>query len=433
MIAARFAFLVSLTLLPTLATAADGDWHDDAPGKTHRIDITALPKPYATHSAFNQSRIAARPENAVPLAPPGFAVSLFAKDLEGPRLIRTAPNGDIFVVESKGDRIHVFRTDAAGKIVADGVFAGGLNRPFGLSFYPPGPDPKFMYVGNTDGIVRFPYKSGDLKAGGPPEVLVHDLWSSGGHWTRDVVFSPDGKKMFVSVGSGSNVAEGLPDRSAKFIADFEAHHGRGAAWDREENRADVLAFDPDGQNLEPWATGIRNCVSIAVRPGDGSLWCATNERDGLGDDLPPDYVAEVKEGAFFGWPWFYTGSNEDPRHPAARGDLYHHVNVPDFPIQPHSAPLQAAFYDGAMFPEFRGSAFVALHGSWTRAARTGYKYVRLLFKDGKPTGEYEDFLTGFVVDDASVWGRPVGVGFDRAGAILVTEDGNNTMWRVTKR
>jgi len=410
----KFASLALATLCsvapPPTAFAAEGDWRGDAPGVRHHIDAADLPAPFTTKSAFNQPRIVARPENAAPRAPAGLSVALFATGLKGPRLIRVAPNGDIFVAESRAGRVRVFRPSEDGaKPDRDSLFIDGLSQPFGLAFYPPGPDPQFLYVGDTDGVVRIPYRNGDLKARGVPETLFSDLWSSGGHWTRDVVFSRDGKRMFV-----------------------EANHGLGAAWDREENRADVLAFDPDGRNLQTVATGIRNCVTLGVKPADGSLWCATNERDGLGDNLPPDYVAEVRQGAFYGWPWYYIGRHEDPRHAGERPDLAANVTVQDFLIQPHSAPLQVSFYDGAMFPEFRGSAFVALHGSWNRAMRTGSKIVRLIFEDGKPTGEYEDFVTGFIVADTEVWGRPVGVAADKQGALLISEDGNNTIWRVTR-
>jgi glucose/arabinose dehydrogenase len=366
--------------------------------------------------------------------PDGFAVTLFASGLQGPRLIRVAPNGDIFVAESSAGRIHVFRTgEDESKPAQDSIFASGLNRPFGIAFYPAGDDPRYVYVANTDGVVRFSYKSGYLKASEPPEHIVPKLWSDGGHWTRDVAFSPDGKRLFLSVGSGSNVADGLAPENPDTIHDFEAKHGLGASWDNEQNRADVLSFDPDGKDMRVFATGIRNCVTLAFEPGDGSLWCSTNERDGLGDNLPPDYVTSVREGAFYGWPWYYIGDHPDPRHKGERPDLATKITVPDVLIQPHSAPLQMIFYEGAMFPDYRGSAFVALHGSWNRATRTGSKIVRVIFKDGKPTGEYQDFLTGFIVSNEEVWGRPVGVAVDRAGALLVTEDGNGTMWRVTRR
>lgn len=194
----------------------------------------------------------------------------------------------------------------------------------------------------------------------------------------------------------------------------------------------MLAFDPDGKGKELYATGIRNCVGLAIQPQTGTPWCSTNERDGLGDDLVPDYVTRVRENAFYGWPWFYIGANEDPRHPGARPDLKDKVAIPDVLLQAHSASMGVTFYQGDNFPgEYRGDAFAAQHGSWNRSRRTGYKVVRIRLKDGEPTGEYEDFVTGFVINDREVWGRPVGVAVARDGALLFSEDGNGTIWRVT--
>jgi glucose/arabinose dehydrogenase len=250
--------------------------------------------------------------------------------------------------------------------------------------------------------------------------------------TRDIAFSTDGKRLYVAVGSASNVAERQPRLSDSEIAAYEAEHGLGASWGVEEDRAAVLAFDPDGGNRRTLATGIRNCAGLTVQPATGELWCATNERDGLGDNLPPDYVSRIGGGGFYGWPWYYIGDNEDPRHQGERPDLAGRITVPDVLIQPHSAPLGVAFYDGEAFPaDYRGDAFVTLHGSWNRSRRTGYKVVRILTKDGVPTGEYEDFLTGLVISDDAVWGRPVGIAVAKDGALLVSEDGNGTIWRVT--
>lgn len=430
----RAALIVAVVVLVTPgARAATDGWRHDAPGTVHHVSAGDLPKPFVTPSAFNGPRVVHRPPGAALKVPPGFTVKLFADKLNGPRLLRVAPNGDIFVAESGAGRILVLRPNGDGDRPAQRmVFAAKLNQPFGIAFYPPGPDPRFVYIGDSDAILRFPYRNGDLTARGKPQVLIHGLWSSGGHSTRDVTFSPDGKHLFVSVGSGSNDAEGLPRKSPKAIAAFEAKHALGAAWGEEQYRADVLEFDPMGGHLQIYATGIRNCVTMPIEPADGSLWCTVNERDGLGDNLPPDYVTRVHRGAFYGWPWFYIGDHPDPRHPKARPDLVGRVTVPDVLIQAHSAPLQAVFYNGTMFPEFRGSLFVALHGSWNRAHRTGGKVVRVIFKNGQPTGDYEDFLTGFVVSNRDVWGRPVGVGVDRAGALLISDDGNGTIWRVTR-
>jgi glucose/arabinose dehydrogenase len=409
-------------------TAAYGDWRSDAPGTIRKISAADLPPPFATGSTRETAHIVSAPAGAHLATLPGFSAAVFAEHLQNPREIRIAPNGDIFVAESRADQIRVLR--GSDKAEQSEVFASGLDLPFGIAFYPPGPDPQYVYVANTNSVVRFPYKNGDLKAGGPPETIVPNLVESGsGHWTRDITFSPDGKHMFVSVGSGSNDAEGMPKAPPE---GWEASHPLGAAWGSEAGRADVLEFDPDGGNGRIFATGIRNCVTLALEPRTNDLWCATNERDGLGDNLPPDYVTRVREGGFYGWPWYYIGNNEDPRHKGERPDLAGKVTVPDVLIQPHSAPLEMTFYNGAMFPpEYRGSAFVALHGSWNRHLRTGYKIVRAIVHDGVPTGEYEDFVTGFVTDDGSVWGRPVGVAVAKDGSLLFSEDGNGTIWRVS--
>lgn len=420
-------------------TAAYGDWRSDAPGTRRRLSPDALPAPYASRSASNSANVVAAPAKAALKVPPGFTVRRFASGLEAPRTLRVAPDGDVFVAESGAGRIRVMRAaDGAATPAQSTVFADGLSEPFGLAFYPPGADPKFLYVANTDSVVRYPYRNGDLRARGGPETVVARL-PPGGHWTRDLVFSPDGRRMFVAVGSASNVAQGLPAKTPDELRSWEAANGLGAAWAGENRRADVLVFAADGSGERRFATGLRNCVALAVQPGNGNLWCATNERDGLGDDLPPDYATRVGEGRFYGWPWYYIGGHEDPRHKGERPDLADQVTIPDVLLQPHSAPLGIAFYDApdtapAGFPQtYRGDAFVALHGSWNRSKRTGYKIVRLLLKDGIPSGAYEDFLTGFVLDDDNVWGRPVGVAVAHDGALLVSEDGNGTIWRIAYR
>jgi hypothetical protein len=370
--------------------------------------------------------------------PPGFSVTRFAGGLSAPRLARVAPNGDIFVAETGAGRLRVLRAaDGAGAAATVAVFASHLEGPFGIAFYPAGPNTQWVYVAQRNSVIRFPYRAGDLQARAASEIVVARLaGSTAGHTTRDVAFSADGRRMFVSVGSGSNVAEGLSRRGAADLKSWEAGHGLGAAWDGETDRADVLVFTSAGAAQGVFATGIRNCVGLAVHPRTGDLWCATNERDGLGDDLPPDYVTRVGEGAFYGWPWYYTGAHEDPRHRGARADLAARVTVPDVLLQPHSAPLQLAFYDPpaggpAVFPdEYRGDGFVALHGSWNRSSPTGYKVVRIRLRDGVPTSEYEDFLTGFVEDDDHVRGRPVGIAVAHDGALIVTDDAGDAIWRV---
>ncbi len=422
--------------------AAYGDYQTDAPGVTRRITEGDLPQPYESRSSGNGPRVGNPPSvDAAPKVPDGFTVTRFAEGLTNPRIIRVAPNGDIFVAETAAGRVRVFRAaDGATRPERNEVFAQNLDAPFGIAFYPLTGEPQYVYVANNNAVIRFPYRSGDLKARGNAEIIVPKFSDDvGGHSTRDVAFSKDGARMFVSVGSGSNVAEGMPKRSAAQAQRYEEGRGLGVLWGAETNRADVLAFDPNGRNEKIFATGIRNCVGLAVHPQSGDLWCSTNERDGLGDDLPPDYATRVKEGSFYGWPWYYIGNHEDPRHAGARPDLAGKATVPDVLIQPHSAPLQMTFYQAAAgataaFPaEYNGDGFAALHGSWNRAKRTGYKIVRLKLKDGVPTGEYQDFLTGFVSSEREVWGRPVGVAMAKDGALLVGEDGNGTIWRVAPK
>ncbi len=395
-----------------------GDWQSDAPGVEHRISLQDLPPDYATPSAFNSPRVVASPKGARPDVPKGFEAELYATGFANPRYLLTAPNGDIFVTESSANAIRVLRdSDNDGRAEINEVFATGLKRPFGLAFYPPGPSAEFLYVANTNGIVRFPYRDGDLKARGKP-VHVADLSSGGrltggGHWTRDIVFSKDGRKLFASVGSKTNVDDETSEPE-------------------ERERARIFQFNPDGSDRKVYAWGLRNAVGIAIHPETGELWASVNERDGLGDDLVPDYITGVREGGFYGWPWYYLGKHQDPRHRGARPDLADKVLTPDVLVQAHSAPLNLVFYEGDQFPEvYRGDAFVALHGSWNRAKRTGYKVVRVPLDQGKPRGVYEDFLTGFVTPEGNVWGRPVGLTVARDGSLLVSEDGNNSIWRVT--
>jgi glucose/arabinose dehydrogenase len=411
---------------------AFGSWERDKPGTIRLIRPQDLPGPGATRSVANVSRIVAKPPGATPQVPPGFKITLFATGLSGPRIIRVAPNGDIFVAETRAGRIRVLRAaDGAAEPVENAVFASGLNHPFGIAFYPNGDNPRWVYVANTGSVVRFPYHSGDLKAAGAAEIVVPSLPSGYGHSTRDIVFTPDNARMLVSVGSASNDAEGIADPPGG-LQKWIASHPLGAMWDAETDRAAVLAFDPEGGTRRLYATGIRNCVGLAIQPATGVPWCSTNERDGFGDDLVPDYVTRVREGATYGWPWYYIGSHEDPRHAGQRGDLKDKVTIPDVLIEAHSASLGLAFYDGSNFPpEYRGDAFAAEHGSWNRSKRTGYKVIRVRLKDGVPTGEYEDFATGFVVDNSDVWGRPVGVAVAHDGALLISEDGNGTIWRIT--
>lgn len=439
---AGFASLALLVATSAVAQQADqplltgkdafGGWKADKPGVRRLIKPDDLQKPYLTESASNGAGLGDRPEGAKPVLPPGFSAELIASGIANPRVVRVAPNGDLFVADSHANQIRVYRlAKDSAKPTEDGIFAGDLNQPYGIAFYPPGDKPQWVYIANTDSVVRFAYRDGDLKASGEAETIVPDI-PSGGHWTRDIAFSADGKTLYVSVGSRSNVAEGTGKEPRGGLDAWAKSMPLGAAWGREGGRADVLAFDADGKNGRIVATGLRNCSGMTVQPATGALWCVVNERDGLGDNVPFEYATSVKDGAFYGWPWYYIGNNEDPRRKGERPDLAGKATIPDVLMQAHSAPLNIVFYDGGNFPaEYRGDAFVALHGSWNRGVRTGYKVVRLKFKDGKPTGEYEDFITGFVISNDSVWGRPVGVAVAKDGALILTEDANGTIWRIT--
>jgi glucose/arabinose dehydrogenase len=399
--------------------SAFADYREQKPGVFRKLTLADLPEPNATKSVDNGPDLVSRPPNAWPQALPGFKVELYAADLRNPRLLRTAPNGDLFLAESYGNEIKVFRgVGADGKASQTQVFATGLRQPFGIAFYPLGPNPQWIYIANTDSVVRFPYKNGDLKASGAAQVIVPDLpgggrLRGGGHWTRDIAFSRDGKKMYVSVGSHSN-----NDDTDNNPAEY--------------HRADVLEFNPDGSGLRVYAYGIRNAVGIAVHPQTGELWGSVNERDELGDNLVPDYITHIPDGSFFGWPWFYMGGHQDPKHKGKHPELKDKVVTPDVILQPHFASLEMTFYEGKQFPaEYKGDIFASEHGSWNRSRRNGYEVIRVPLKDGHATGEYEDFLTGFVTADGKVWGRPVGVAVGNDGSLFVSDDGSNSIWRVS--
>ncbi len=465
------AAAVLITAIPVSAQqtvtgqAAFADWNQQQPGVRRKITAADLPAPAPSEAVNNGPHLVARPDDAWPIAPPGFKVTLYAggdfkptaasssqnnqapsvptapSTFREPRLLRTAPNGDIFMSDSHGDKIFVMRgVGPDGKAQQVSTFATGLNLPFGINFYPAA-NPKWVYVGNTDSVVRFPYASGDLVATGAAETVVAQLpgfaqLRGGGHWTRDVVFTADGSKMLVSVGSGSNIDD--PDTTPK-----------------EFHRADVLEFTPEGKFLKVYASGIRNCVGEAINPTTGQLWCSTNERDNLGNHLVPDYVTSIKEDGFYGWPWYYIGSHSDPRlpQPCSDGtaanqqaaatspdgnsckhiDLSKKVTVPDVLVQPHMASLEMVFYPStAGFPsQYSGDAFAAEHGSWNRQNRAGYEVIRIPMHNGKADGSYEDFLTGFVTKDGEVWGRPVGVTIAKDGSMFVTDDGSRSVWHIT--
>ena len=314
-----------------------GDWRMDAPGVQHKITLSDLPAPYATEPKASRSEVAKRPEGAELKTLPGFTAEIVASGLEGPRVIRFAPNGDLFLAESMGGRVRVLRF-APGQTapVGNEVFAAGLERPYGLAFYPPGPNPRYVYVATHESVLRYPYQSGEFKPSGAAETIAR-LPAGAGHWTRDLAFSPDGATLYVAIGSQTNDAEGKRPPPRAEAEALEKAEGLGAS--AEPGRALVAAFDPEGKNRRVFASGLRNCSGVTIRPGSDELWCVVNERDMLGDDLPPDYATRVVPGAFYGWPWYYIGAHEDPRHKGERPDLADKTAVPDVLIQPHSAPL----------------------------------------------------------------------------------------------
>jgi len=400
------------------------DFKSETPGHVHHITAADLPDPYATKSSAVFSRPVPRGD-MWPQAPAGFKVELYAESLKGddgkalsPRTIITAPNGDLFVAAQNQGTVLVFRTGPDGKMQSMSVYASKLNLPFGLAFYPPGPNPKYLYVGDTDKILRFAYASGDMKATADPETVVTDIPAGPNHFSRGVAFSLDGKQMWISVGSHTNVTDTDVDKS-------------------EFHRADMLVADPtalnqDGKDLEVYAWGIRNGEAINVNPTTGELWTSVNERDELGDNLPPDYITHVQKGGFYGWPYYYTGGNPDPRFPGKHPELKDKAIVPDVLMEPHNASLNITFYEGKQFPkEYKGDIFAAEHGSWNRSVRTGYEVVLVPLKNGHAEGDYQDFLTGFVTPDGSCWGRPVGVTVAKDGSLMVTDDGSNSIWRVS--
>ncbi len=364
------AFLTLLALASTgsLAQAvrtgqsAFVDAQQQVPGQRIHLTLKDLPAPAPDQDVDNGPHVAPR-GNAVPKAPAGYSVQLYADGFEEPRLIRTAPNGDFFLADSSAGLVYVLRgVGADWRAQQKEVFASGLDHPFGINFYP-AQNPKFVYVANTTSVVRFPYRDGDLHATGPAQTVVPDLpgyakLRGGGHWTRDVVFSRDGSRMFVSVGSKSNVE------------DTDTHPD-------EFHRADVLEYTPQGKFVRIYASGLRNCVGEAVNPETGELWCSTNERDRLGNHLVPDYITHVQEGGFYGWPWFYMGGNWDPRLNGKHPELRDKVITPDVLVQPHMASLEMTFYAGSRFPDANGDAFAAEHGSWNRRNRAGYEVIKV--------------------------------------------------------
>ncbi len=399
--------------------AAFVDAKDLKSGSFRKITKDDLPAP-ATGTP-GTAKIVPRGDN-MPEAPAGFKVELYAGDnLKAPRQIRRAPNGDLFVAEEQAGNIKIVH-DNNGKAEIS-TFASGLGGPFGINFYPVGPNPKWVYIGNTNSVVRFAYKNGDLKATGAPETLVSDLPPAGNHRTRDLVFTKDGKNMLVAVGSADNVSDGKASN---------------------EHRANVLEYTPEGKFVKIYGSGIRNPVGLGINPANGELWTSVNERDDLGNNLVPDYITSVKEDGFYGWPWFYIGQHEDPRAKAdfaGRGKAnlprqpdktIDKVITPDVLVQAHSASLGLTFYDGTQFPaEYRGDVFAAEHGSWNRTPISGREVVRVPLNKGKSNGVYEDFLTGFALPDGTTWGRVTGVAVGKDGALYATDDQSNAIWKVS--
>jgi glucose/arabinose dehydrogenase len=392
--------LVLFTFLVTSSFAAD------QPGQHFELKASDLPKPYATPAVENSSQGIARPSGALPQVPKGFAVSLYADNLSNPRWMAVAPNGDVFITEPDANKITLLRdTKGSGHADVRLIYATGFRQPHGLAFHD-----GYLYVGDVNAIWRIPYKDGDSKAKSRERVTKqHDL-GIGGHFTRDIAFGPDGT-LYLADGSNENIG----DNDAPF-------------------RAAVSVVNPDG-TLSQFATGIRNPVGIAFYPGSNQVWVSVNERDGLGDGLVPDYFTHLDKGGFYGWPWAYTGHNPDPTFGSKRPDMVAKAVVPDVLFQSHSAPTGLVFYEGAQFPaEYKGDAFVSLHGSWNSSKPTGYKIVRVHFANGKPVGGYDNFLTGFwdgSTSPAKVWGRPAGLAVAKDGALLVADDEGKAIWRVS--
>lgn len=390
------------------ARAQIGDFPDQEIGRKVHIRVRDLPAPYATPSVSNAPHYKQLESDRPPIAPPGFSVALFGHASHA-RWLAVAPNGDVFVTHLSSNKITVLR-DADGDGVAEqtSVFHEGLTRPHGMAF-----QPGYFYVADTRGLWRFVYEPGQLAARGQPERVTPEgaFGDGAGHWTRNIAFSRDGKRVYVSIGSRGNLDE------------------------EPAPRATIQEFHADGTGQRTFAAGLRNPVGIAFAPGTDELYAVVNERDGMGDGLVPDYLTRVARDGFYGWSYAYLGSNPQPEYAAKRPDLVARTLVPDVLFKSHSAPLGLVFYDGAQFPaEYRGHAFVALHGSWNSAKPAGYTVVRVPFSEGKPQGHYVIFLGGFWVegkDRAVVRGRPVGLAVAKDGGLLVADDFASVIWRVS--
>ena len=371
----------------------------------HQVKPETLPKPFATPDVKNPPTVVAQPAGAALTVPAGFTATVAAEGgFKRMRWVAVAPGGDVFATDSDANTLTVLRdTNGDGSLDERHVFAEGLARPFGIAF-----GAGHVYVANAGSVVRWPYKKGQTKAEGAAEKIV-EMAAEPGHWTRNLAFSPDGSRLYVSIGSSSDA--GAPDA----------------------DRALIFSVKPDGSDRRVLATGLRNPIGLGFEPSSKALWAAVQERDKLGDDLVPDYITSVREGGFYGWPFAYAGPHEDPRHVGERPDLVKQTLVPDVLLEAHSAVMGLVFYEGKSFPgTYKGSAFAALRGSSNRSVRTGYKVIRIPFANGKPSGGYEDFATGWMLgeDKKEVWGRPVGLAIAGDGALLVVDDANQRIWRI---
>jgi glucose/arabinose dehydrogenase len=395
----RTAFIFApLLLLPSILLA------QSTPQVTHGMK-PVLPAPHETKSAGNGPRRESPPEGFLPTVPAGFRINIFASNFKTPRLMTIAPSGDIFLAETGANQVVILRDPGfTGMAQSREVFAAGLKRPFGIAFYD-----NYVYIGNSDSIVRFHYDPKTSKRTGEMEKLM-DV-PDGGHITRNLAITPDGKHLLIAVGSAGNVETDDPSI-----------------------RAAITIADLDGKNARLFGTGLRNPVGLAIEPKTGAVWTSVNERDELGDDLPADYFTSVKDGGFYGWPYSYLGSNVDVRATPPRPDLVAKATIPDVLLGCHVAPLQFAFYTGKQFPEkYWGGAFLAEHGSWNRAVRNGYQVVFIGFKNGKAEEAPVPFMTGLVPDPKGpdVVGRPVGVTVTPDGSLLVADDGANVIYRIS--
>ena len=366
-----------------------------------------LPKPYHTPSANNRPQVVARPEGGKVTVPAGFAVEEYLSgDFERPRFMLQGPNGEILLSDTVGNGRVIALVDKNKDLKVDErkVLLSGLDRPYGLAFWK-----DYLYVAETTSLKRYKYDSKALTVGPGQEVVSWKDFKTG-HSTRTVAFDAKGEKMYLAVGSQSNVDHGEP-----------------------EQRAAILVANPDGSGLKIFAAGTRNPIGLRFYPGSNTLWAAVQERDHLGDDLVPDYFTSIQDGGFYGWPYAYIGPNADPRR-TEKPELVAKTVVPDVVLGAHVAVLDALFYTGKQFPaEYQGGAFLAQHGSWNRAKRHGYNVMFIPFKNGKPSGPAREFLGGFMIspDNRGVWGRPVGLMTLADGSLLVTDDGGNKIWRVS--